>query len=330
MPDRCIARVMRAHGANAWVEVNAEAMVLAQLKGRSIEAITNDRVVLDRQTDPPQITEILERRNSLLRQEGHREKRLAANIDLALLILSGEPSFSPETTLRVMAGLVAQQIPFLLVVNKSDLDGPTQMALKSLSRIQPMPETAPEWPWILANTKQVNGLDALHQEIELNCPAVSSSESSSIALMGESGMGKSSLLNLLVPDANAQTQAISEALSSGRHTTTSSQAYRMPQAPGKRSLRLIDTPGFQRFGISHLDREDVASVFPEWSWLQQGGSCRFQDCAHLHEPGCVVQAAIKTAVDAGQLARANALEDKRILWERLLSSANAPDRRSTR
>ena len=156
---------MRAHGANAWVRVDAEAMVLAQLKGRSIEAITNDRVVLDTQTDPPQIIEVLERRNSLLRQEGHREKRLAANIDLALVILSGEPSFSPETTLRVMAGLIAQQIPFLLVVNKSDLDGPTQMALRSLLRIQPLPEAAPEWPWVLANSIQVNGLDALHQQI---------------------------------------------------------------------------------------------------------------------------------------------------------------------
>ena len=321
---------MRAHGANAWVQVDAEAMVLAQFKGRSIEAITNDRVVLDKQTDPPQIIEVLERRNSLLRQEGHREKRLAANIDLALVILSGEPGFSPETTLRVMAGLIAQQIPFLLVVNKSDLDGPTQMALKSLSRIQPLHETAPEWPWVLANSRQVNGLNALHQQIELACSGRSEMESASIALIGESGMGKSSLLNALVPDAKAQTQAISEALSSGRHTTTSSQAYRMPQAPGKRSLWLIDTPGFQRFGISHLDRGDVESIFPEWSWLQQGGFCRFQDCAHLHEPGCVVQAAIETAVSTGRIEWANALENKRGLWERLLSSASAPDRRSTR
>jgi ribosome biogenesis GTPase len=321
---------MRAHGANAWVRVDAEAMVLAQLKGRSIEAITNDRVVLDTQTDPPQIIEVLERRNSLLRQEGHREKRLAANIDLALVILSGEPSFSPETTLRVMAGLIAQQIPFLLVVNKSDLDGPTQMALRSLLRIQPLPETAPEWPWVLANSIQVNGLDALHQQIELKCAAKSALESPSIALMGESGMGKSSLLNALVPDAKAQTQAISEALSSGRHTTTSSQAYRMVQAPGERALWLIDTPGFQRFGISHLDRGDIESIFPEWAWLQKGGFCRFQDCTHLHEPGCVVQAAIEAAATKGQVEWAKELKDKLGLWERLLSSASAPDRRSTR
>ncbi len=122
-------------------------------------------------------------------------------------------------------------------------------------------------------------------------------ENQTTLLLGQSGMGKSSLLNLIVPDANAATREISEALQSGRHTTTDARLYQVPQEQG----RIIDTPGFQEFGLAHLTVGQIERAFREFQTLL--GHCRFYNCTHLIEPGCAVRDAVdRGTVDARRYA----------------------------
>jgi len=105
-------------------------------------------------------------------------------------------------------------------------------------------------------------------------------------LLGQSAMGKSTLLNTLAPMAQAATQEHSVALGAGRHTTTSTRLYHLPDGAGD----LIDSPGFQGFGLLHLSREEIERGFPEFSAHRE--HCRFYNCTHQHEPGCGVLAAL--------------------------------------
>jgi ribosome biogenesis GTPase len=122
-------------------------------------------------------------------------------------------------------------------------------------------------------------------------------------LLGQSGMGKSTLVNLLVPDAALATQAISEALQTGRHTTTFTRAFDL--AGGG---RLIDSPGFQVFGLAHLSTSELEHGLREFEPLL--GRCRFHNCTHRHEPGCAIRAAVASgAIDTRRFALYTQLRD---------------------
>jgi ribosome biogenesis GTPase len=109
-------------------------------------------------------------------------------------------------------------------------------------------------------------------------------------LLGQSGMGKSTLINRLVPDAHLKTQQWSRALHSGKHTTSFSKCFDLPQSDFEPGSRIIDSPGFQQFGLVHCSRSEIEHSFPEWA--DRLGQCRYHNCKHLQEPGCAVQAAI--------------------------------------
>jgi ribosome biogenesis GTPase len=113
-------------------------------------------------------------------------------------------------------------------------------------------------------------------------------------MIGQSGMGKSTLLNLLVPEAQARTQEYSRNLNVGKQTTTASRWFPMTDGGA-----LVDTPGFREFGLSHLNNAQIAASFPEFERALEDHSCRFLDCAHLNEPDC----AIRAALDRGDVAR---------------------------
>jgi len=272
--------VISCHGRQAWVETDDGSRHLCHLRGRELAPLTNDLVVLNRTHSPPTVESIGPRANTLLRQEGDKAKRLAANIDLAWVVVSGHPIFSPDILLRVLASLMSQRIPTWVLLNKTDQAEPTALARAQLQALMPQSMDCP-WP-VVETHIQSGGLNGLMAMMSNAFPG----ERLSVALMGQSGMGKSSLLNRLVPSAQAQTQAISEALQTGRHTTTSSQAYHW--AGG----RIIDTPGFQKFGIGHLEQDDLTGLFPEFQMiLSQDGACRYANCSHRHEPGCPIREA---------------------------------------
>jgi len=301
-PHPSASRVLSAHGTQAWLQ--ASPPVVAHLKGRDLKPVAGDWAMVDWTHDPPVISDLLPQRNRILRSEGPKTKVLAANIDLAILVIAGHPLFSPELSLRVLASLQAESIPVVIALNKADLSESHQRAWEHLQALLPAyTRTTPagrssERAGVQVceisckNIDRTHGIDPLQQYMQRLIDEATTEETPpTFALIGQSGMGKSSLLNQLIPEAAAQTQAISEALQTGRHTTTVSRGYAWTPTSGGPAW-VIDTPGFQRFGLSHLTVSQVAEIFPEWSEIHARGACRFYNCQHQHEPGCAVKAEI--------------------------------------
>jgi ribosome biogenesis GTPase len=296
------ARILSHHGRQAWVIDGQGQHYLCVYKGRDQEPMTNDWVEIDQTSSPAVILRQLPRKNTLLRSEAHRSKALAANIDQALIVISGDPLFSDELLARMICACVAEGIPGLVVVNKMDLVQPTERARQQLASFAGCLKQL-DWTVIevAAKPKTPGFIQNEHADL------VRALTGKTTLVLGQSGMGKSSLLNWLVPEFNAQTQEISTALQTGRHTTTAS---RMVYAHGG---WLIDTPGFQLFGLHHLSETQLALGFPEWASAQEAwGRCRFANCHHLNEPGC----SVRQAVDAGEIA-ARRLS----LWQGLLKAS---------
>jgi ribosome biogenesis GTPase len=130
-------------------------------------------------------------------------------------------------------------------------------------------------------------------------------------LLGQSGMGKSTILNALVPEAGAHTQEHSQALGAGKHTTTSTRLYHLPEQAGD----IIDSPGFQAFGLYHLTASDIERGFPEFA--DGIAHCRFYNCTHRHEPGCGVLAALE---------RGDVAQERHELYKRILAENEAQGR----
>lgn len=312
------ARVLARYGSTLLVEGPEPGQSSpARPMGRDLQFATNDQVEVE-WTVPAVVTEVHPRTNILRRQEGRHTKILATNLDHALVVVSGFPPFCLETVGRLIASLIEAEIGFTLILNKADLPEAAEWARETLRRLQPLWGADP-WPVVEVRAREEDGLASLTDHLVRHLDWESSPDGPSILLTGQSGMGKSTVLNRLVPDAQARTQEISEALQSGKHTTTTSRAYRL-QLDADRQGWLIDSPGFQRYGIGHLDIEDLQRLFPDWVSAQSERSCRFRDCQHLPEtPGCQVQAALDRwrQENVAQRPRADTRED---FWAQLLQA----------
>ncbi|GAA4341780.1 ribosome small subunit-dependent GTPase A [Pigmentiphaga soli] len=268
--------VVAAFGRHFTVECDDGAVRQCYPRGKKATAAVGDRVRIgpEGRTEGA-IVAVLPRRNLLYRSDQLRSKQFAANVDRLFIVTATEPDFSDDLVGRALAGAWSAGIAPHVILNK--IDRPARLA-QARARLAPV--AALGVPVI-----ELSALDAPAVRARL-APLLADATS---LLLGQSGMGKSTLLNDLVPEAAAATQAHSEALGTGRHTTTSTRLYHLP-ADIAHGARLIDSPGFQAFGLQHLDREQIARGFPEFG--PYAPHCRFYNCTHLHEPGCAVLAAL--------------------------------------
>jgi ribosome biogenesis GTPase len=220
-----------------------------------------------------QLTAIEPRQNLLYRSDEWRTKQFAANVDQLLLVIAVAPPFSDDLLGRALAAAWSADVKPVIVLNKVDLvSGLEQARLK----LDPYRHLGVE-------LIEVSALDQSTVD-RIITPLLAHKTT---LLLGQSAMGKSTLLNALIPDAQATTQEHSVALNAGKHTTTTTRLYHLPNSDGD----LIDSPGVQAFGLAHLSLEDIERGFPEFS--QHKDHCRFYNCNHRHEPNCGVLAALE-------------------------------------
>jgi ribosome biogenesis GTPase len=273
--------VVASHGRHCWVEDDQGNRRICHHRGKKNSAVVGDRVQWLPSQDEGTIESIEPRRNLLYRQDELRTKSFAANLDQVLVLVAAEPDFSQDQLARALIASHAQGITPLLVVNKSDLGPAFALAWQRLEPYRRMGETT-----LALSLKSGAGLDELLAQLQ----------GKTTLILGPSGAGKSTLVNRLVPSAQAATGEISKALHSGRHTTTSTHWYWLD---AERGAALIDSPGFQEFGLHHLDARDLARFMPDMH--AQLGDCKFYNCTHLHEPGCGVRSALERGlIDASR------------------------------
>jgi ribosome biogenesis GTPase len=268
-----LARVVGVHGRHSVIETADGTRLLAHGRGKKSDVVVGDRVRWQPAGDEA-VIEALEPRASLLkRQDEWRSKSFAANIDLLLVMVATDPPYSESQLARALIAAEDGGIAVRILLNKVDL---------------------PEAAAARARLAPYRAMDYEVVELALKAdPAAARArlapllEGRTTLVLGPSGMGKSTLVNLLVPHADAQVGEISTALKSGKHTTTTTTWYWLDDA---RRSALIDSPGFQEFGIHHIEAAALASLMRDYR--RYLGDCRFANCTHRHEPACGVRAAI--------------------------------------
>ncbi|MEO8411639.1 MAG: ribosome small subunit-dependent GTPase A [Propionivibrio sp.] len=272
--------IVAAHGRQYLVETDDGARLLCFPRGKRSEMSCGDRVGIEPAGDGQGVIEAVAPRSTFLyRSNEFRQKLIAANATQIVIVVATEPSFSDELITRAIVAAEAQDMKVVIVLNKCDLTERLDYALQTLKPFADLGYT-------LLRLTARTGADALLPYL---------AEQSSV-LVGQSGMGKSTLINALVPGSNARTREISTALDTGKHTTTQATLYRLD-----RRSALIDSPGLQEFGLHHLPLEAIATGFRELRSLH--GKCRFRDCRHDLEPGCAVLAAVASgAIDRRRYA----------------------------
>lgn len=271
---RVFGTIVAAFGRQYEIQLEDGSTITGFPLGKKSPYACGDRVEMERSApDQGQILRHLERNSLLYRSDEWKQKLIAANATQLVLVCATEPGFSDELLSRALVAAEHDGISAVIVLNKCDLT-----ANQEAARAQLAPYAALGYPVIELSAR----MDA--------SPLRERLRGHTSVLVGQSGMGKSTLINALVPEANAATREISEALDSGKHTTTHARLYRLDEESA-----IIDSPGLQEFGLAHLTIGEIENAFPEFRPFV--GACRFRDCHHEAEPDC----AIKRAVSEGTI-----------------------------
>lgn len=278
--------IIAAHGRHYLADVgSAQAPELLQCvtRGKKTNVAVGDIVHLKRTSnDQAVIEKIAERTTLLYRSDQYKSKLLAANITRLFIVVATEPSFADDLVSRALVACEAAGVEAHLILNKVDVEAQLPRARERAGLYAKLGYPLHE----VSAKADPEGTVATLMPLLLGQSSI---------FIGQSGMGKSSMINLLVPDADIAVREISEALDTGKHTTTFTRLYRLPEAGGGGNI--IDSPGFQEFGLYHLTEGMLERAFVEFKPFL--GGCKYYNCRHLAEPQC----AILGAVEDGRIAR---------------------------
>ena len=291
--------VIKNTGSNYWVRTTDNQVLSCKIKGnfrlkgiRTTNPIAvGDHVVITDTTDgsdTPYIISVEPRRNYIIRRSSNLSKQahiLAANLDQVCLVVTlFHPTTSTTFIDRFLATAEAYRVPAVVVINKIDLLAGNTEAREYLEAVKYLYHSI-GYKICELSALTGEGLDELRSSLAKKVTLFS----------GNSGVGKSTLINDLVPGADVATADISNIHDTGMHTTTFSEMFAVPGMPD--GTYIIDTPGVKGFGTLEFDRHEVGHYFPEI--FRYGSQCRYNDCTHTHEPGC----AVKQALDKNLIAQ---------------------------
>ena len=271
--------VVASFGRQFSVELSNGVLIACVSRGKRTNIACGDHVTIAVTAVDHGVIESTQPRASLFyRSDIQREKLIAANVTQVVIVLAASPSYHQELLDRCLAAAEEAGIHALLVLNKMDLPAAPDV-LRSLTLYREL------------------GYEVLPLAAKIDlAPLRARLAGQTSVLVGQSGMGKSTIINRLVPDAAARVGSLSLALSSGRHTTTHAQLYHLDAA-----THIIDSPGLQEFGLQHIGSDGLARCFVEFR--EHLGKCRFNDCKHLVEPGCAITLATENGlIDAARQA----------------------------
>ena len=281
--------VVAGFGRHVLVETESGARVICHPRGKKSQSVVGDRVRWLPSQDEGTIEKVEPRSNLFYRQDEMRTKSFAANLDQVLILMAAEPEFSENQLTRALIAAEAERIKPIIALNKSDLTEPFGRAWTKLAPYRAMGYQM--LPLAIKPKTDTGSNDAQTAALMLLL------HNKKTLVLGPSGAGKSSLTNLLVPQAKVLTAEISQALGSGKHTTTSTTLYWVGD---DKSTALIDSPGFQEFGLNYIEPMQLASYMPDVKAHAQ--DCKFYNCTHLHEPGCGVISVVKSAPSPGGIS----------------------------
>jgi len=264
--------VVSAYGKRYEVQIEDKSRISCVTRGKKTDLACGDIVTIKLTDKAEGVVESSAPRTTLLyRSSAIKSKTLAANVTQIVIVLATQPSFYEALLNRCLVAAEAAQIKPLIVLNKCDLGETIEAKVK-------------------LKVYEALGYQVLHlsakQDISALRPYLSHHQS---VLVGQSGMGKSTIINALLPNQHVRTQIMSEALDSGKHTTTATHLYAIDAESA-----LIDSPGLQEFGLHHLTQEQIEYAFLEFRPYL--GKCRFNDCKHIHEPDCAVLNAVSADI----------------------------------
>lgn len=268
--------IVANYGRHFLVETPEGQRLICHSRGKKSQGLVGDRVLWQASRDEGTIEKIEPRKNVLYRQDEVRTKSFAANLDQILILIAAEPEFSSHQLSRALIASEAEHITPIIALNKSDM---VESFARAWERLLPYRQL--HYGVLPLSLKASSDVDRAELLTLLR--------GKTTLVLGPSGAGKSTLINLLAPGALAQTGEISQALSAGKHTTTSTTWYWVGD---DKNTALIDSPGFQEFGLQHIDPAQLAAYMPDLR--RHVANCKFYNCSHLHEPGCGVMAAVTT------------------------------------
>lgn len=260
--------VVASYGKRYEVELADQSRISCVTRGKKNDLACGDHVNIKLTATSEGVVESSLPRTSLLyRSNAIKSKILASNVTQIVIVLATQPSFYEALLNRCLIAAEAASIAPLIILNKCDLP--------DIDNAKSKLELYADLGYQVVHLSAKQNIQAIRQYLS-NHQSV---------LVGQSGMGKSTIINALLPNMNVRTQEISTVLDSGKHTTTATHLYHLDETSS-----LIDSPGLQEFGLNHLSNEQVELAFKEFRPYL--GNCRFNNCTHSHEPDCAVLNAV--------------------------------------